>query len=156
MGSHRRRGSCFRTRTKRTSTKMSRLGTWLFSAMAYELRSKIAGYGMYSRIRHPKLAPALLACGTLLPQYTSLADTIPVRHAEGLMHGFLLLENLEGKAIADGQMTQEARGDRVTSHLTFKFKDGSTYEDTTVFSQRGAFRLLNDHVIAKGPSFKQP
>ena len=72
------------------------------------------------------------------------------------MHGFLELRTLEGKAIADGQMTQDARGDRVTSHLIFRFKDGSIYEDTTIYSQRGTFRLLSDHLIQRGPSFKPP
>ncbi|PYK35930.1 MAG: hypothetical protein DME54_03155 [Verrucomicrobia bacterium] len=84
------------------------------------------------------------------------ADMIPVRHTEGLIHGFLLVLTFEGKALADGQMTQDAQGDRVTNHLIFRFKDGSIYEDTTVFSQRGTFRLLSDHLILRGPSFKQP
>src|SRR5437773_1134850 len=53
-------------------------------------------------------------------------------------------------------MTQDARSDRVTTHLIFRFKDGSIYEDTTIFSQRGTFRLLSDHLILRGPSFKQP
>src|SRR5881392_4534071 len=53
-------------------------------------------------------------------------------------------------------MTQDARGDRVTNHLIFRFKDGWIYEDTTIFSQRGTFRLLSDHLIRRGPSFKQP
>ncbi|PYJ98680.1 MAG: hypothetical protein DME68_05980 [Verrucomicrobia bacterium] len=79
-----------------------------------------------------------------------------MRHTEGLIHGFLVVRTLEGKAIADGQMTQDARGDRVTTHLIFRFKDGSIYEDTTIFSQRGTFRLLSDRLILRGPSFKQP
>jgi hypothetical protein len=53
-------------------------------------------------------------------------------------------------------MTQVAEGDRVTSRLIFRFKDGSVYDDTTTFSQRGAFRLLSDHFMQRGPSFKQP
>jgi hypothetical protein len=36
------------------------------------------------------------------------------------------------------------------------FKDGSVYDDATTFSQRGAFRLLSDHLVQRGPSFKQP
>jgi hypothetical protein len=108
-----------------------------------------------SRLRS-KLIAILLACAAMLPQNALLADTVSVRHKEGLMHGFLVLRTLEGKTIADGQMTQDARGDRVTCHLVFRFKDGSIYEDTTIFSQRGTFRLLSDHLIQKGPSFKQP
>jgi hypothetical protein len=99
---------------------------------------------------------AILAGAVMLLLNVLFADTIPVRHAEGLMHGFLVLRTLEGKTIADGQMTQNTRGDRVTGHLIFRFKDGSTYEDTTIFSQREAFRLLSDHVVQRGPSFKQP
>jgi len=103
-----------------------------------------------------RLIAILLACAAMLQPNALLADTVPVRHKEGLMHGFLVLRTLEGKAIADGQMTQDARGDRVTTHLIFRFKDGSMYEDTTIFSQRGTFRLLSDHLIQRGPSFKQP
>jgi hypothetical protein len=103
-----------------------------------------------------RLIAILLACAAILQPKALLADTIPVRHTEGLMHGFLVLRTLQGKAIADGQMTQDARGDRVTTHLIFRFKDGSIYEDTTIFSQRGTFRLLSDHLIQRGPSFKQP
>src|SRR5437764_4185298 len=103
-----------------------------------------------------KLIAILIACAAMLEPNAVLADMIPVRHTEGLEHGFLVLRTLEGKAIADGQMTQDAHGDRVTMHLIFLFKDGSIYEDTTIFSQRGTFRLLSDRLILRGPSFKQP
>src|SRR5216110_205893 len=102
------------------------------------------------------LIPILLACAAMLQPNALFADTIPVRHTEGLIHRFLVVRTLEGKALADGQMTQDARGDRVTNHLIFRFKDGSIYEDTTIFSQRGTFRLLSDRLILRGPSFKQP
>jgi len=117
------------------------------SALRIELR--------YSRVRS-RLTAILLACAAMLQPNALLGDAVPVRHTEGLMHGFLVLRNLDNKAIADGQMTQDAQGDRVTAHLTFRFKDGSIYEDTTIFSQRGTFRLLSDHLIQRGPSFKQP
>ncbi|MCU1258176.1 MAG: hypothetical protein JWO80_1061 [Bryobacterales bacterium] len=39
--------------------------------------------------------------------------------------------------------------------MMFRFTDGSIYDETTVFSQRGTFRLVSDHLIQKGPSFKQ-
>src|SRR2546430_10773356 len=103
-----------------------------------------------------RLIAILLACVAMLQPNALFADMIPVRHTEGLIHGFLLVLTFEGKALADGEMTQDARGDRVTTHLIFRFKDGSIYEDTTIFSQRGTFRLLSDHLILRGPSFKQP
>ncbi len=103
-----------------------------------------------------RLIAILLACVAVLQPNALFAEMIPVRHTEGLIHGFLLVLTFEGKALADGQMTQDAQGDRVTNHLIFRFKDGSIYDDTTRFSQRGTFRLLSDHLILKGPSFKQP
>src|SRR5213080_2324466 len=103
-----------------------------------------------------RLIAILLACAAMLQSNALFADTIPVRHTEGLIHGFLVVRTLEGKALADGQMTQDAHGDRVTDHLTFRFKDGSIYEDTTVFSQHQTFRLVSDHLIQRGPSFNRP
>jgi hypothetical protein len=79
-----------------------------------------------------------------------------VRYLEGVSHGFLVLRTQEGKPIADGDSIQIARGDIVTSRMRFHFKDGSTYEETTKFSQRGTFKLLSDHIIQKGPAFKRP
>ena len=103
-----------------------------------------------------RLLIAVLACAALLQPNALRADPVPVRYNEGLTHGFLVLQTLEGKTIADGQMTQVAQGDRVKQHLKFRFKDGSTYEETTIFTQRGHFRLLSDHLVQRGPSFKIP
>jgi hypothetical protein len=80
---------------------------------------------------------------------------VQVRYREGLVHGFLVLSTLEGNSIAEGDLTQIARGDHVTSRLDFRFKDGSRQEETTVFSQHGAFRLVSYHLVQKGPAFKQ-
>ena len=102
-----------------------------------------------------RLLAAVLACAAPLEPILLSADQVRVRHTEGLMHGFLALRTLDGKRLADGEMTQVAEGDRVTSRLIFRFKDGSVYDDTTIFSQRGAFRLLSDHLVQRGPSFKQ-
>src|SRR6266568_7332049 len=103
-----------------------------------------------------RLIAILLACVAVLQPNALFAEMIPVRHTEGLIHGFLLVLTFEGKALADGQMTQDAHGDHVTTHLIFRFKDSSTYEETTTYSQHGTFRLLSDHLVQKGPSFKQP
>jgi hypothetical protein len=108
-------------------------------------------------VRHfrSRLLTALAACFLLHP-HTTLADQIPVHYQEGVKHGFLSLRSVEGKPLADGELAQTAQGDRVTDVLTFRFKDGSVYEETTVFSQRGSFRLLTDHVSQKGPTFAHP
>src|ERR1700730_8695100 len=71
------------------------------------------------------LSAILLVGAAMLQPNPLLADTVPVRHTEGLMHGFLVLRTLEGKAIADGQMTLDTQGDRGTPHLLFRFKECS-------------------------------
>jgi hypothetical protein len=81
---------------------------------------------------------------------------VVVRYPEGVSHGFLVLRTLDGKPIADGESTQVAHGDRVTTRMWFKFTDGSIYEQTTVFSQNRTFHLISDHVLQKGPSFERP
>ena len=98
----------------------------------------------------------LLVClGVLAPTILSAA-LITVRRPEGLQHGYLVLQTLEGETLAAGEITQVARGDRVTARLTFHFKDGSINDETTIFSQRGTYRLISDRLVQKGPSFKQP
>jgi hypothetical protein len=95
------------------------------------------------------LAGALLG-GSLV------ADPVPVRHPQGSSHGFLVVKTLAGTRIATGDATQVISGDRVTSRLTLRFTDGSIDDDTTVFTQRGVFRLISDHQIQHGPSFPKP
>jgi hypothetical protein len=94
------------------------------------------------------LASALLASAVLR------AEPVQVRHTEGLVHGFLLLRTLDGKTLAEGDLTEHADGDIVTNHLVFHFKDGSLYDETAVFSQSREFRLLKDHLVQKGPAFQ--
>lgn len=79
----------------------------------------------------------LLAC--LLQSTAAPTETVAVRYPEGVSHGFLVLRTQDGKPIADGDSTQVARGDRVTNRMRFRFKDGSIYEETTVFSQHSTF-----------------
>ena len=97
-----------------------------------------------------------LICAAMAQPNALLAEAIAVRHTEGLMHGFLTVRTLEGKMLANGEITQVAQGDRVTDHLIFNFKDGSIYDETTAFSQRGSFRLLSDRIVQKGPTFTHP
>jgi hypothetical protein len=98
----------------------------------------------------------LLICVTLIPSGMLLDAQIVVRHAEGLVHGFLLLSTMEGKPLAEGDLIQTSRGNRVSSNLVFRFKDGSLHDETAVFSQRGNFRLLSYHLVQNGPSFHSP
>jgi hypothetical protein len=124
---------------------------------APHVRNSAPAFGKTTGCAYPRLLAILLACALALLQPSALmAEPVAVRHLEGVVHGFLSLRTMDGKTIADGELSQVADGDRVTDRLTFRFKDGSFYQDTTVFSQRGKFRLLSDHLVTRGSAFKQP
>src|SRR5580692_8425750 len=110
---------------------------------------------MLKRIRFSSLA-GLLTWALLLPSQVLSQSPVAVLYPEGVVHGFLVLRTLEGNTLAEGDVTQFARGDRVSSHTVLRFKDGSVNEETVVFSQRHVFRLVSDHLVQKGPAFKQP
>jgi hypothetical protein len=93
-------------------------------------------------------------CASLLEQRALFAEQILVRYTEGVTHGFRVLRTQDGEVIADGDLSQVAHNGRVTDHLVFRFKDGSSHEETTIFSQHGNFRLISNRVVQKGPSFK--
>jgi hypothetical protein len=96
---------------------------------------------------------AVLVCAL---QPAAPGESIPVRHKQGTVHGFLALRSKEGRVLAVGDLFQVVHGDRVTSRLLFRFKDGSVDDETAVFSQRNYFQLITDHHIQKGPSFPHP
>ncbi len=101
-------------------------------------------------------AIALIVAGWWLAAAIAAAEPVPVRHAEGIVHGFLVLRTLDGATIAHGDLIQVARGTRVSTRLTFHFRDGSLHDETAVFSERTQFRLVTDHLVQKGPSFPHP
>jgi hypothetical protein len=109
------------------------------------------GYSLRNRF----LGPLFALTATVFPGATA-AEVIPVRYQEGLAHGFLALRTLEGKTLADGDLIQSVRGDRVTSRLVLRFHDGSVHDETVVFSQRRSFRFWSDHLVQKGPAFAHP
>jgi hypothetical protein len=76
-----------------------------------------------------KVAPGLVwlllvSCVLLFPQVEATGQ-VAVRYTEGLVHGFLVLRTPEGETLAHGDLSQTAHGGKVTSRLTFHFKDGS-------------------------------
>jgi hypothetical protein len=103
-----------------------------------------------------RLFVVTLACLLFIRAGAPSAEQVAVRHVEGLVHGFLSLRSPEGKLLANGDLIQNAHGDRVTSRLVYHFEDGSLDDETCVFAQRGYFSLLTDHHVQKGPAFKVP
>jgi hypothetical protein len=106
-----------------------------------------------SLLGRSKLLVVAFAWASLFWPWALPGQTMAVRYAEGLVHGFLILRTLDGTPLADGDLIQAARGDRVTSRLVFRFKDGSLHDETAVYSQRRRFRLISDHLVQRGPTF---
>jgi hypothetical protein len=88
--------------------------------------------------------------------FASLVNGEPVlvRHVQGYLHGFVVLKDLDDKILASGDLTQTPAGNRVTMKLSLHFKDGSLYEETSVFSQRRTFQLLTYKQVQRRPAFK--
>jgi hypothetical protein len=112
------------------------------------------GIGHKVVVLRSRILGILLASTCILSGVAASAAPVAVRYKEGSIHGFLALSTLDGTAIAAGDLTQATRGDQVTTQLTFRFKDGSRQEETTVYSQRSNFRLISYHMVQKGPAFK--
>jgi hypothetical protein len=94
------------------------------------------------------------AGGLLLASPGARAAPVAVGHREGLAHGFVKLQALDGTDLAAGDLIQNASGNRVTARLRLRFQDGSLHEETTVYTQGRHFRLVSNHVVQKGPAFK--
>jgi hypothetical protein len=98
----------------------------------------------------------LLIAAFLLYLKPLAADPVPVRRTQGTFHGFLMLKTPEGRTLATGDLVQVAHGDRVTSRLTFHFRDGSLDDEVAIYTQHKVFQLISDHHIQRGPSFPKP
>jgi hypothetical protein len=83
------------------------------------------------------------------------AAPVSVRYAEGVTRGFPVLRSASGEKLAQGELTQVAQGEVVRSRLVFRFRDGSLYDETVTFSQRGAFTLLSYRLVQRGASFPE-
>jgi len=89
--------------------------------------------------------------------WASLArsTTIAVQYQEGLVRAFPVLRTLDDETLAQGDFAQIIRGDQVTSRLVFRFKNGSLYDETVVFSHRDRFVLQTYRIVQRGPSFPE-
>jgi hypothetical protein len=81
------------------------------------------------------------------------AEPIAVRFPENPGKRALALRSLDGKTLAQGDVTVTLRDGRATSQVVFHFTDGSVHDETTEFSQTDVFRLLSYRLAQKGPAF---
>jgi hypothetical protein len=95
------------------------------------------------------LVPALLWPNCLA------AAPVLVRFAEGVTHGFLVLRTINDVLLASGDLLQTARGGEVESRMVFRFKDGSVFDETVVFTQQRVFAMQSYHLVQRGPVFTE-
>jgi hypothetical protein len=100
-------------------------------------------------------AGLLLLMTALLWQRPLAAAPVPVRFAEGSLHGFLTLSTPKGVLIASGDLLQVVRDGEVRSRLVFHFKDGSVHDETAVYTQRSVFTMQRYHLVQRGPAFPE-
>ena len=96
-------------------------------------------------------AGALLTAGAL----PAPAAPVTVRYLEGVTHGFLVLRGPGGETLAEGDLLQVVRPEGVDSRLIFRFRDGSLYDETVVFTQQRVFTLQSYHLVQRGPTFPE-
>src|SRR5438270_12560416 len=98
----------------------------------------------------------VLTCAlTLAVSAPAFAEPVSVKFTEGVSHAFPVLRSVGGEKLAQGELVQIPRGDRVENRLTFRFKDGSIYDERVVFSQNDTFTLMSYQIVQKGPSFPE-
>ena len=114
------------------------------------------GWPRLARRTAATLRGILVLLAALLTVPVQAESTVKVRNVEGLVRGFLVLKAMNGETLAHGDLAQVSRDSGVRSHLVLRFEDGSIHDETVNFSQRDSFRLLNYHLVQKGPVFKIP
>ena len=84
------------------------------------------------------------------------AGPIAVRYPESITHAFLTLRGANGDIIAYGELVQApGESQRMDSRLTFRFKDGSLWDDRVTFTQQKVFRVMTYHHVERGPAFPE-
>ena len=78
---------------------------------------------------------------------------IPVRYAEGMVHGFLELSTEAGALLAHGDLLQVPRNGEIVSRMVFHLGSGSVFEESVTFTQRGEFTMQTYHLVQSGPAF---
>jgi len=92
---------------------------------------------------------------SLFPVVPAAAEPVAVKHQEGVTRAFPILRAMDGDRLAWGDFVQVPRGDRIENRMTFRFKDGSLYDELVTYSQDGAFRMLSYRIVQQGPSFPE-
>jgi len=95
----------------------------------------------------------ILASAVLLLSGPSKPNGVPVRWAEGTVHGFVELRSQAGELLAQGDLLQVPRDSDIESRLVFRFKDSSVFRETVTFTQHGVFQLETYRLQQSGKAF---
>jgi hypothetical protein len=102
-----------------------------------------------------KVRPALLSAILILSLSSRVySEPVAVKHASGVMRGFVVLHSATGSLLGHGEYTESREGARTTARLTLRFRDGSLDDETASFTTDKVFRFLGDHHVQRGPFFK--
>jgi hypothetical protein len=82
-----------------------------------------------------------------------MAAPIPVRFPEGVAHGFLMLRDVNGVALAQGDLLQAPRDGEIDKRMVFHFKDGSVLDERATFTEQGVYLLKSYKMVQQGPAF---
>lgn len=112
---------------------------------------------MMPATRQTLSAALLLVMAPLLVTANDAAApaAVPVRYAEGTLHGFLELRNTAESLLAHGDLLQVPRDSDIQSRLVFHFADSSVFEESVRFTQHRVFTMLSYHLVQTGPAFAQ-
>src|SRR5678815_258666 len=94
-----------------------------------------------------------LAAQDTQPRSDPDSHPVPVRYAEGMVHGFLHLSTASGKPLASGDLIQVPRERHIESRMIFHFADSSYFEETVTFTQHDVFRMQSYHLVQRGSAF---
>lgn len=98
------------------------------------------------------LMTCLLVTALLTAALPAQAAPVPVR-PEGMVRGFLELDDARGKRIASGDYFQSVRAGEIKCRTALHFKDGSLHDETAFFTQKGSFVMQRYRLIQKGKAF---
>jgi hypothetical protein len=81
------------------------------------------------------------------------AAPVPVRFAEGSVHAYLLLHDLNDSLLAQGDLFYTMNEGKIEKRMLFRFKDGSRFEETNLFTQQSVYTMDTFHLLQQGPTF---
>lgn len=102
----------------------------------------------------PHFLSLLIAAILLAQELPAKAAPVPVHFAEGMVRGFLELDEAGGERIASGDYLQSPRAGEIKCRTVLHFKDGSLHDETAVFTQKSTFVMKSYRLIQKGKAFE--